>query len=456
MVSFLCYKANLNLIILPLLSDGSNPEGPVFGEIEKDVIVSCRRCSSSMALTTSKERIMLRRAAFVSLALVMVLAMFTAASAAPNVANATQKGSLLVFPWVMTLGFVNDPTNPLVDTYIFIGNDQASPTYVKCYWMDSNQSVEDFHFMVTANQPVVFSAGAGASQILPFGLKSVGSLVCWAQDAGDQNPQSFNHLYGYALVVNALNATNTFYNAYAFALRGSAPVAPNNGTLPLDGVVYDACPKYLITTFIADPTLSGYDDPALALWPCKQDLTQDRDPTCTKAKFDVWNGNEVKFTGAYQCFKCYFEGILKDIAAKASLETARSMGPGFGGERFSEDIPWRPPTGGPGFGGEKFTQEVLKTQLGRLRVQGVRSSVCFGKTGTPSGSYLCPDSAHVNTPLLGVLMYAERWVVYDPNDSPPVSFWTPADRGYTLFGAGQDPSGFIKWDPSIDVEKPKQ
>lgn len=40
MVSSPRYKANLNLIIVQLLSDDSNPEGPVFGEIEKDVIVS--------------------------------------------------------------------------------------------------------------------------------------------------------------------------------------------------------------------------------------------------------------------------------------------------------------------------------------------------------------------------------------------------------------------------------
>ncbi len=452
MVSSLGYKTNLNLIIVPLLSDGSNPAKPVFGEIEKGVIASFHRCLSSAALTTSREGIMLRKAVLASLALVMVLAMVTATSGAPNVVNATQKGSLLVFPWIMTTAYVSHPTEPLVDTYLFIGNDQAAPAHVKCYWMDSNQNVEDFHFMLTANQPVVFSASAGANQILPFGLKSVGSLVCWAQDAADQNPQSFNHLYGYALVFNGRNNTTTFYNAYAFALRGSPPVDPNNGTLPLDGVVYDACPKYLITTFIADATLSGGGNPALALWPCKQDLTQEREPTCTKAKFDIWNGNEVKFTGAYQCFKCYFEGILNDIGAKPSVATAyRSAG-----ENFSQDIVWKPPTGGPGFGGEKFTQEVLKTKVGRLRVQAVRSSVCFGKTGTPDQDYICPDSAHVNTPLLGVLMYSERMIIFDADDSPQWSFWSPADRGYNLFGAGQDPSGFIKWDPSINVEKPKQ
>jgi hypothetical protein len=99
---------------------------------------------------------------------------------------------------------------------------------------------------------------------------------------------------------------------------------------------------------------------------------------------------------------------------------------------------------------------VLRTKVARFRVQAVRSSVCF-EPEIPGQNPVCPDSAHVNTPLLGVLMYSTYRTVFDSNDDPQVSYWAFADSGYTLFGAGEDPSGFIKWDPSTSVvEKPKQ
>jgi len=85
-----------------------------------------------------------------------------------------------------------------------------------------------------------------------------------------------------------------------------------------------------------------------------------------------------------------------------------------------------------------------------------KPQVFGGNPGIPGQNYVCPDDAHVNTPLLGVLMYTQRWTVLDPKDYPQTSYWAFADNGNTLIGAGQDPSGFIKWDPSINVEKPKQ
>ena len=371
---------------------------------------------------------MFRKVALVSLAVVMVLAITSMASAKPNVADTSKKGSLLVFPKVVVWG--DSESVDAVNTYIFIGNDQTTPTWVKCYWMDNNQSVEDFHFFVTANQPVVFTAGQGDLQIVPFGDNATGSLVCWAQDENDQNPRNFNHLYGHAMISGG--DANIFYNAYSFALNGSVPAYPASYELLLNGTVYDACPKYLITYF--SPSFT-FGLPDLTLWPCKQDLRQDRIPTCTKAKFDIWNGHEVKFTGAYQCFKCFFEGFLQEIGQP--LGSPASLKNNFNYQR------------GKGFGGEKFSAISLATDAARLRVQAVKSTVCYNNTGIPSQSYVCPESAHVDTPLLGLLLYGEAITT----TSFPLDFSPKA--GHTLFGAGQDTTGFIRWDPSIPVaEKP--
>ena len=189
------------------------------------------------------------------------------------------------------------------------------PTYVKCYWMDQNQSVEDFMFYLTANQPVVFSAYEGAPGIGPaFSDNAVGSLTCWAQDANDQNPVKFNHLYGYAMIKEAIGA-NVFYNATSFALPGTPPLCRNNTELQLNGETYDMCPKYLIANFVTgydtvrDPSPLPAVKPDLTLWPCKQDLRQDRIPTCTKAKFDIWNEHEVKFTGCIPVLQMLLRGI---------------------------------------------------------------------------------------------------------------------------------------------------
>jgi len=340
---------------------------------------------------------MVKRFAQISLAIFLVLAVATMASAAPNVASTSQKGSLLVFPKIISY----DGT---VETYIFIGNDNTKGTYVKCYWMDENQSIEDFHFYITANQPIVFSTDSlfGNDYGPPFAANSSGALVCWAQNDEDTHPVKFNHLYGYAMIDSANGSV--FYNGYSFAFRGTdAQAAALGDTLPLDAANnYDACPKYIVTNFVPDGgTLVGMQaskvfNPDLALWPCKQDLRQDRIPTYTKAKFDIWNYNEVKFTGAYKCFKCYWEGYLTDI------DVSRWVG----------------------FGDEKFDYLVLGGDVARLRVQGVASSVCKFPTSEA-------------TPLLGVILY-------DPAQNAVLQPFAAK----TFFGAGYDQTGFVKWDPS--------
>jgi len=361
---------------------------------------------------------MVRRFAHVSLAIFLVLALASLASAAPNVVNTTQKGSLLVFPKVVH--------ETGVKTYFFIGNDQAEQVYVKCYWMSDNQTVEDFHFRVTANQPIIFDTETNAYGP-PFEPNYAGTLTCWAANPADTAPVKFNHLYGYAMIAGT--TVDVFYNAHSFAVRNAGfytVIADGQVQLNLDALNgYDGCPKYLVTNFVpfGSTLLGAGNNPDLTLWPCKQDLRQDRIPTCTKAKFDVWNWNEVKFTGAYQCFKCFFEGFLEDIGNPASFIYKR----------------------GKGFGYDKFDYTKLGSKdIARMRVQGVKSTVCDGNTGIPSESYICPSTEA--TPLLGLMLYGTPL----GNTIDPVA-------GYTMHGAGYDQTGFIKYDVAGDVpEAPRQ
>ena len=362
---------------------------------------------------------MIKRGVQVAVVVALVLALAAIASADPDQltkANTSQKGSLLVFPLVAEFEeYMVD-----VETLFFISNDNAAPTYVKCYWTDNNQTVDDFHFIMTANQPIVFSTRDNAYGPR-FGTNRHGSLVCWAQNNSDTNQAIFNHLYGYAYVRNSggefyPGLGGVFYNAYAFAARGdNATAVP--GKLPLDGQSgYDTCPKYLVSMFM--PDLPDVDDgqyryhPAITLWPCRQDLRQDRAPVCTKAKFDIWNWNEVKFGGAYQCFQCSFEGILGEIGDSTSDygRWHNNRGKGASGKLFTLR------TLGPFHSLPGLTNGFMNS-VARLRVQGVKSSVCYGNTRVVSEAVTCTDDQHVATPLLGVVMYGwgyHRLVIFLP------------------------------------------
>jgi len=329
------------------------------------------------------------------------------------VANTSQKGSLLIFPRIDVVVYnSNDPVPSFRDTLIALSNDYYMPVWVKCYWVDRDQEIQDFMFQLTPNQPMFFSAQAGigtpGATIPPF-MGQEGELKCWAVDPSGQQQISFNHLYGSATVYYGFPTTELAqfeYNAWSFTARGVAlgdPVgAP--GELDLTGATggYDACPQYLVTNFV--PSRPGLQLDRLTLVPCKQDLRQDRTPTCTKAKFDVWNPNETKFTGSYRCIKCWYEGYLSELNT-----------PG--------------PPNGYGFGGVNFTMAGLSSAyVARYRVQGVASTVCNGKIAG------CAGVTQVASPLLGVQTL----------ENPRGAFLLMT--GNATFGAGADGSGFIKWD----------
>lgn len=334
--------------------------------------------------------------------------------AAQNVGNASQKGSLLIFPKIDTT--VIDGISRR-DTIIRISNDYPRDTRVKCYWVDAEQRVDGFELLITSAQPIWFRASdgmgagtydgarAGSYPVMasPFFENRVGELKCWAVNAAGSSQIAWNHLYGTAMIIDYTMLTAYEYNSINFTVRPSGYLlgeeVPPPGDILLSAKTrdYDACPKYLLFNFFSsddafarpiglDGEASGVSmgRSSLTLVPCHQDLRQDRAPTCTKAKFDVWNENEVKFTGAYQCMKCWFEGYLQDLGTPAGIPGGR--------------------------GGANFTWKGLHTTMGRLRVQGVASTACRGVLKSDGGDPCWSDSAdtyyqgQVATPLLGLMV----------------------------------------------------
>lgn len=363
---------------------------------------------------------MLKRFAQVSLVFLMVFAvasMVAAQTVAVDSVGANKKGSLLVFP----LAQLNSGED--LNTYFFIGNDGANqdPINIKCYWMDGNQSVKNFTFELTHNQPKVFSADTAPN---PFKDPAKGSLLCYAVQVDESTPIVWNHLYGYAALTDesVTPATYHFYNAYSFRVNSNGPdmfndFSDGSGQLVLGGVrAYDKCQKYLVTNFIPyDDTATGIftDAPDLTLWPCKQQVNQDRVPTYTKAKFDIWKYNEEKVTGAWKCIKCWWEGYLHQIDTEVSgaVWSRKGLnGANFLAATLGQGVDGLPP-------------------VARLRITGIASTVCNygGVTSIPTG-------------LLGVMVYADPTVeIEDPFVQPKAV--------HTLHGAGVTiDNGYIKVD----------
>ena len=200
------------------------------------------------------------------------------ASAAPNVTNASQKGSLLIFPDIR----IDDEAGQPWNTLIRIQNDGGMNVDVVCYWMDGNKNRTDVAFEITKDQPFWFDArtGTGTHHVNPFpqtvangfdnpylltppatdeasdgpGLYYKGLLACWVTDPGHQNQVKWNHLSGTATVYHpTLGAYE--YNAYAFFAPQGLDMQPIGvaGALKLDGMEYDWCPLYQIGQFTPIP-----------------------------------------------------------------------------------------------------------------------------------------------------------------------------------------------------------
>lgn len=340
---------------------------------------------------------------------VLALAMVGAsAHAAKNVANTSQKGSLLVFPKI--------DVSPGRTTIVRITNDFYRDVNVKCYWKNGTKYKRDLQFVVTKKQPFWIEARSGRGTVPvpafptsqgPFapGDRYAGELKCWAVDYGGANQISWNHLQGAATVLDYRYQTAYEYSSWNFAARGGKKgrVHGAAGSLVLGGASgdYDACPQYLIGQF--SPYQSRMDsiyfgETDLAVASCTQDLRQDMEMTYTTLKFSVWNEYEVKYTGAYHCMNSWHEMYLRD---------------GQGGVQV---------------GGNNFMYSHLQTPSARFKVAGVASNRC--QQFTP------------RTQSVGLVGITAADIYF--------SGGRKAVAGTNLNGAGTK-AGLILWDPAGDV-----
>ena len=88
------------------------------------------------------------------------------ALAAQNVANTSQKGSLLIFPLVVTDPSALDSTLiPILDgadTFIEVSNDETSPVHIECSYINEAKGRVDFDFKLTAKATASWDALSGA------------------------------------------------------------------------------------------------------------------------------------------------------------------------------------------------------------------------------------------------------------------------------------------------------
>ena len=346
----------------------------------------------------------------------------------------TQKGSLLVFPKVEIRW--DDQGTLIQDTFIDISNDYPGWVQVQMYFFNGDPPLDatandrphlgynwvDNLITLTSNEPAYWSAATGMPEgVFPFDALDPsgdptlrgrptndrttermmrGYILAWAVDS-EGNEIRWNHLKGDAMIVNYDLSAAWEYCAYAFQTNvvdhGMPTGTPGKLYLGCDECdscepEYDFCYSMLLMDFYAsgEPMyLSGVAeiDTDLTLLPMKIDLRQETNgPYTTKAKFDIWNMNEVKFSNTERCITAWNQELVSNFD---------------------------PPN--------SFLRENLQTDKGKARIDGIASAVVCGEES-------------IDVPLLGVVA---KIIDFDGGDR--------GMAGTNLVGMGSE-AGKIKYD----------
>jgi hypothetical protein len=285
------------------------------------------------------------------LSLTLVL-LASPAFAAQNVGNTSQKGSLLIFPYISARpdtgeGLYNDG----IYTLVHISNAGPSNANLQCMWMNEKKVVRNFTLTITKKGSVLIDAKTGVAEggqlgsgspfqvnAFPVGVfgnfdgfefegqegngtpqSFEGELICFAVDGGGDTQVAYNHLKGEATIVRGGDDDQVAafsYTAWAFTAR--APFVGTPGVLNLSGLAggYDACPNHLIVNLhpkgseLEDRSAVGNDievefgTTKLGISACTQDI---RD-VGTRSEYNVtllsllvWDAYEHKNSGAFEC-----------------------------------------------------------------------------------------------------------------------------------------------------------
>jgi hypothetical protein len=275
----------------------------------------------------------------------------------PATGGCTDKGSLLYFSKVELRW--NSEYEIIQDTFIDMTNDYPEDVRVLMYFVNGDEPLSavfgaqyerahpgwnyvDNEIMLTKNEPTYWSALTGMPKgVSPFTVLDPGFppgrpamegtsdrvlrgfVVAWAVNAEGEEIR-WNQVKGDVTIVNYRDDSAWEYNACTFPVvdptvaNGQATGTP--GVLNLNGSEYGAAVDLLLLDFYApgstafsggDPLVTVMTETDLTLHPVTLDVRQENDgPLTTKAHFDIWNMNEVKFSGAYRCITCWDQWLL--------------------------------------------------------------------------------------------------------------------------------------------------
>jgi len=414
-----------------------------------------------------------------------VLAFSSAAFAtdAPGRVSSTQKGSILIYSKIEIKW---DAQGELIqDTFLDISNDYPGDVSVQAFFINGDTELEeictgepcvdiiqeyepgwntaDCRFTLTGDQPHFWSAANGSDKCQSFtvlddggrpdpetGMTSRilrGYAIFIAVDFVTlQNPGQlwlpirWNHLKGDAVIVNYADGSAWEYNAWAIQAHivpHGAPVDEPGAPCRIDGGVYDSAFSSLLLDFYASGStvLSGGGqevmvDTDLTLHTVSADLRQDGcGPILTKVEAEIWNEFETKFSGTRRCICCWDQTMLSDWVRSVAVPN-------------------------------HFTRASLRTDKGKARLQGVRSTECdyealCGQTAKMKRWNNCTDSGvagfggHFDTlnqsddaALLGL---ATKFMTFTPSGEK-------ATAGMNLVGMGTT-GAYIVMDPMFGPQE---
>ncbi|MEC7129632.1 MAG: hypothetical protein VXW42_05565, partial [Planctomycetota bacterium] len=198
--------------------------------------------------------------------------------------SATEKGSLLIYSGA--------------EGTIHISNDYPADVRLQSYIVNDACESYDMAFSLTANQITAFSTESLAAPFGDGGMASSVSMYVWAVDASNAQMR-WNHLSGGVIGSGAY--------ASAAAMQGSNGDAVGQaGVINMDGVEYSSAFNGATYNFVADADM-------LTIELLDHDFADKNaaDPN-TKIVAEIWNEDEVKFSGTSRCVSCIESASLSD------------------------------------------------------------------------------------------------------------------------------------------------
>ena len=225
--------------------------------------------------------------------------------------SATEKGSLLMF--------VN------AEGTIHMSNDYPADVQLQAYVTAGCGESYDMGFSLTANQIATFDSYDLAAPFGGAGADHDGiSMYVWAVN-NDNAQIRWNHLSGGILGGGAY--------ASAAALQGNnGDTVGVAGTINMDGVEYSSAYNGYTVNFAAS-------NGALAIDLLDHDFAdKNADAPVTKIVAEIWNSDEVKFSGTSRCVECSSMSSLDDWSDSAvNFFRSGSLGTAFGKARLSTE-----------------------------------------------------------------------------------------------------------------------